>query len=547
MNIKNQLRSILGSQQAPFLFVGSGFSLRYSGAPSWEGLLRELADYTDLSYEYYASGDNMPLVATKISKEIHNAWHKTNKLDSFKEHKNPYSFTTEESALKFFTSEIIRNTTTFEKFPEVKRLPEILQEELEILPKINISGIITTNYDELLELIFPKFKTFIGQDSMFISTPQGFGEIYKIHGSISSPESLIITSKDYEDFNRRNAYLAAKLMTIFIERPVIFIGYSISDNNIRSILAEIIACLDLEKHRERLKILNDLLLFIEWDEDSPAGMSTIEKELGGHIINIPCLRVPNFLDVFSYLADTSPKISMHLLRLIKEQIYQVSLENDPNNKIVALDFDDLKNPSTQDIEFIIGFGLHDKYAISRRGWSQLSSKELIDNYINDDQEDYSTFEYIKYALFTAKTNQWIPIHKYLKKTSLVEFKENIDVDKNQEKFKNRILHTITNYKKGRVPSTILKNKSFEHIIRCTEYVPHRRNKIKNSPMTAVHKISAVLQLPLSDIPVGPYRKFLYDNIQDLDEQVRNRAICVLDYLENSDNEVSKYYLDKFKL
>lgn len=39
-----------------------------------------------------------------------------------------------------------------------------LVQEIQILSSLNVDGIITTNWDKLIESIYPEYKVFIGQD-----------------------------------------------------------------------------------------------------------------------------------------------------------------------------------------------------------------------------------------------------------------------------------------------------------------------------------------------------------------------------------------------
>jgi len=72
----------------------------------------------------------------------------------------------------------------------------------------------------------------------------------------------VINEEDYVFFQEKSAYLAAKLMTIFMEYPIVFIGYSIGDSNIQSIIKSIVSCLDMEQ----VKQLEDRFVFIEYKE-----------------------------------------------------------------------------------------------------------------------------------------------------------------------------------------------------------------------------------------------------------------------------------------
>ena len=138
------------------------------------------------------------------------------------------------------------------------------QTEIDKLKEISeksITGVITTNYDSFLEDIFSGFTKYVGQSQLIFSAIQGIAEIYKIHGSVELPDSLVINEEDYLRFQEKSAYLAAKLMTIFMEYPIIFLGYSINDSNIRNIIKSIVVCLDTAQ----LQRLEDRFVFVEYD------------------------------------------------------------------------------------------------------------------------------------------------------------------------------------------------------------------------------------------------------------------------------------------
>ena len=61
------------------------------------------------------------------------------------------------------------------------------KEELELLKKMAakcVGGIVTTNYDMLIQRLFPDFTAYNSQEDMLFSNSQDIGEIYKIHGCL---------------------------------------------------------------------------------------------------------------------------------------------------------------------------------------------------------------------------------------------------------------------------------------------------------------------------------------------------------------------------
>ena len=257
------IEEIIGKfNTTPFLFVGSGMTRRYLDLPDWKGLLKHFADiihddeFAYSSYENQAKGMEckagvMPKVAELIQRDYDQKWFhdasiRTVEKDELELIHNGLSPFKAEVA-NYIKQKMVLNE---DYAKEISKLEEISEK--------SIAGVITTNYDTFLEEHFNGFTKYVGQAQLIFSAIQGVAEIYKIHGSVESPDSIVINENDYVCFQEKSAYLAAKLMTIFIEYPIIFMGYSISDSNIQSIIKSIVNCLD----EEQVKKLEDRFVFI---------------------------------------------------------------------------------------------------------------------------------------------------------------------------------------------------------------------------------------------------------------------------------------------
>lgn len=402
--IQEQLEEHLRPLGGPFLFVGAGLTRRYADLPNWEGLLRHFTQWTPQPYEYYQglAASELPRIASLIADDFYDVWWNS---PEFADSRTAFgaSVRNGSSALKI---EVARHVT--ERLA-ASAVPDELNDEFALLQKANVDGVITTNYDELLGLIYPDFELFVGQDQLLFSDTQGIAEIYAIHGSATDAESLVLTQDDYDDFHERNAYLAAKLLTIFVEHPVLFLGYSLGDPNITSILKSIVRGLKADN----IGKLARRLVFVEWDPNAMPTMS--ETVILVEDVNIPITRVivPDFTEVFGALAARERAMPAKWLRILKEQVYEIVRTNDPKGRLVA--YADIDSDSAKDMSVVFGVGAK----IGVFGLVGLSRDDLIVDVLGNPDGSYPAEDIVAKVLPKVTARAWCPIYKYLRGAGLL--------------------------------------------------------------------------------------------------------------------------------
>lgn len=281
--------------------------------------------------------------------------------------------------------------------------------KLKQISQKNLAGIITTNYDTFFEKTFGDYKTFVGQDELVFSSIQGIAEIYKIHGSVSQPGSLVITESDYALFHEKSKYLAAKLMTIFMEYPIIFIGYSLTDTNIQRILEDIVACLPDDK----FSALQERFVFVEYKPGFPGVVvSTQSIQLHGRLLSMTKLTLEDFGLLYQALAAKKAALPVKVLRRFKEDIYTYVLTAEPGP---LLQVSPLDNNAIDEDTLAISIGLSPtgEYGLSR----------LIDEnrwYLNIVTDEFKDLEYsydqmltLTYPELKKQSTGLFPVCKYL--------------------------------------------------------------------------------------------------------------------------------------
>jgi len=126
----------------------------------------------------------------------------------------------------------------------------------------------------------------------------------------------------------------SRILTLFLERPIIFLGYSVSDPNIRRILRSISECLE----NSQLEQLKKRLIFIEWTEDPKAG-GISERQFdfdNGKTIIMENIKLSDYSILYSAILDNTVKYDVKALRRIKSQLYELVKTNKPTEKLLEL-------------------------------------------------------------------------------------------------------------------------------------------------------------------------------------------------------------------
>ncbi|HAV6080294.1 TPA: SIR2 family protein, partial [Acinetobacter baumannii] len=253
----------------PVLFIGTGFSLRYlENSYSWEGLLKKIAFelkgndefFYDLKGRVYdrKSGNYDFMQLASFLQEEFNRQVSDDRNGKFKDINDEYYRKSSEGItsdkFKIYIASLLKNLD--------KRNGK--SEELEVFNLLskNISSIITTNYDKLIEDV-TDFEPLVG-NNILLSNP--YGSVYKIHGSVDNPEELVFTTEDYADFDQRYDLIRAQLISLFVHNPIVFLGYSVNDINIKKILSTIFKYVQFNS--EQAELIRNNFLLVEYQEGS---------------------------------------------------------------------------------------------------------------------------------------------------------------------------------------------------------------------------------------------------------------------------------------
>lgn len=184
--------------------IGSGFSVE-AGLPTWSNLLEDSA------------AENLGIDITKEKDFVSIAQYIKNESGMTK--------------LKYKIAQSLKNANAV---PSSKHI------ELAQLP---IHTFWTTNYDCLIENSLRKIgksvEVKVGANSLAKKSPNAEVLVYKMHGDISLPKSIVLTKDDYELYFHREELFREKLKSDLLDNTFMFVGFSFTDPNIMYIMGNL--------------------------------------------------------------------------------------------------------------------------------------------------------------------------------------------------------------------------------------------------------------------------------------------------------------------
>lgn len=184
--------------------------------------------------------------------------------------------------------------------------------------------IITTNYDTLLEeAALKKNRQFwvVGKDS---DLPQNHGErlLVKMHGDLIN-ENIVLTENDYYDYSRNFPLIRSYVVSQFASKVVLFVGFSLSDINLKYILREVQS--DLGSKMQKAFLLS---------QETPSSVEMNNfKERGVNVLAIP----PNTAQDIISKQKLEPRPDHYLSERGRTLVYQLSILRDFKESVTLID------------------------------------------------------------------------------------------------------------------------------------------------------------------------------------------------------------------
>lgn len=521
------LDDIVDSNRTPILFIGSGISKRYLyNYPSWNELLENsFMKFEPDMFQYQKHIDsckrkNMSdfeinaYIGSLIEEEFNKAFFDRKITLNVGNKKNPSWVKRGISPYKMYLADFFKNQ-------RINQAPALM-DELDKLKKLRnkISAVITTNYDLFLEeYVFSNdFKVFVRQHDLFSADSYDIAEIYKIHGSAKDAESIVITQSDYKQFKESRKLIIAKMLTLFAEAPIIFMGYSFTDEDVREIIEEFLSCLS----KKQLLDIRKHFIFLSYKKNEKDLLEIERTITTKNSVEIPFVEIQtdNYGCIYEKLGNITPGISPIRVRETRKVVKTIVDQNLASTEAqsIIVGIDDLANVDLSSKPLAIAIGYKENI-LNKYGYGLLEDSHIFEDIIFDNKHFDAEAMCTERFKSIART-RLLPVFKYAKDQDVPEggkldiyIKEHNSMDKIISK---KIATTLKNFPQ------------FKNFTQLKEYLSTSEN-CRKAAMAILKNIDILSIEDLREACKYLVRRYPDDYVTETNSK---RCILCLDYLEN---------------
>jgi hypothetical protein len=378
----------------PIVFIGSGISKRYlQGYPTWEELLNEYWKKTNQEIDFY---NYLITIKERYKNTIHDDADLDHKIytEAASKIENDFNRLFRENlitldgldAKRVFSEDISPfKYSVCQRFSNVSLKPDVDHEELNsfkiLLKKAKM--IITTNYDAFIEHLLLEQginpKLYVGNNGFFEDTV-GWSELYKIHGDIKDPHSIIINTEDYEKYDDKAILISAKILSNMIKNPILFIGYSLTDRNVKKLLSDFSSQLPKEDGRKSAERI--ILIQHKLNEQAVITQQITDQQLQ---VTYTSVETDNYKEIYDEISTVDEGLSPYDVLRYQRAIKTLIVNEGEKGNLDALlvspsDLDKLEESVKQGKNLVVALG--DKKYV----FTQIKEINYLEDYLFDKHE-----------------------------------------------------------------------------------------------------------------------------------------------------------------
>ena len=237
MDIIEQIEKLreINKQHKLVIFVGAGVS-RNSGVCSWWELVKRIA--IEIGYNDICEKCELKYLTTTDGENSNVSCIFNNRPCQYE-----FSFSNEEflkiPQYYYETDE----TAYLQLMKEIFDKPYKPNEIDELIVALEPEHIITTNYDHLIEDVknpsISNYTVIKSNNDLLEKGRHGRKYIIKMHGDIDDLDNIVLKEDDYLTYSLNHELLEIYIKSILIDKTILFVGYSLGDNNLKLIMSYI--------------------------------------------------------------------------------------------------------------------------------------------------------------------------------------------------------------------------------------------------------------------------------------------------------------------